>query len=436
MKKNFVYYLMVAMLIIALPACKKKDNGDNNGGNNGGNETTSEVKSLKIGQAAEGLQLTVGDKTRLSVTVDPSTATVTFKSSDESVATVDQSANVTAVGVGEADIVATAGDKTAQCHVTVVSAWDALTFTTGAYYISKGAKEWDEFEYTTNDGKTTYKFKMYEGTFMLFSEGLFLDDEGDFDGVEEGYYMEFTAPILTDEKYAYVLGAWQVATPSEAYMDSIAKWQADRKEKFGQDVPAEFWLDMVGEPGQVNEAEYLAKLKEFIEGYNAWADEQFPDESANADQAYAALQASAESITGTAVWKVTYHTTAEGYPENGYYGSYLPEAIVESMYSELDGKAAAPNDNMIGLNYMEATLKFFSGVYGVDADFDESEKIIINDDSKVLFEEVNCQFGSLPQEKPAKRMPLKKLSKQQFEKIQANMKKVETSKNTDSRLKK
>ena len=438
MKKNFVYYLLVAMLLLALPACKKKENGPGGNGGNGGNggENTSEVKSLKIGQSAEGLQLTVGETTRLSVTVDPSTATVTYKSSDESVVTVDDKANVVAVGVGEADIVATAGDKTAECHVTVVSALDALTFTSAYVYVANGAKAWDEFEFTNSKGETA-KYKLEEATFILFSEGLFLNEDGDYDGVEKGYVLRFTAPLVEDEKYWYCLGEWLVGTPSEAYLDSIAKWQAEKKEKYGQDIPQEFWLDMMGAPGQVDEANYLAKIKAFISGYNVWAEEGFPDESTAADNAYAELGAAAGLVSGATVSSLEYHTTAEGYSENGYYGSSLPDAIVESMYAYLSGNATAPNQYMIGLDFMEAKIKFFDGIYGVDADVEEeSQKIVVNDDSKILFEEVDCQFGTMPQAKPAKRMPLKRLSKAQYEKLQANLEKVETAGNPYKRVRK
>ncbi|MDE7107345.1 MAG: Ig-like domain-containing protein, partial [Clostridiales bacterium] len=72
------------------------------------------------------LTLTVGgDDETLQATVAPADAadkTVTWASSDEEVATVDQTGKVTAVAAGEATITATAGGKTAECAVTVVAA--------------------------------------------------------------------------------------------------------------------------------------------------------------------------------------------------------------------------------------------------------------------------------------------------------------------------
>ena len=68
------------------------------------------------------LALTEGETAVLSATVDPAEATdktVTWTSSDESVAVVDENGNVTAIGSGTAVITASAGDVSASCTVTV-----------------------------------------------------------------------------------------------------------------------------------------------------------------------------------------------------------------------------------------------------------------------------------------------------------------------------
>ena len=72
------------------------------------------------------LALTVGDAAvQLTATVKPDNATdadVDWSSSDQSVATVDGSGLVTAVADGTATITAKAGDKTAECKVTISKA--------------------------------------------------------------------------------------------------------------------------------------------------------------------------------------------------------------------------------------------------------------------------------------------------------------------------
>ena len=65
---------------------------------------------------------TEGETGTITATVKPDNATnktVTWNSSDPSVATVDQNGKVTALLEGTTTITAKAGDKTATCSVTV-----------------------------------------------------------------------------------------------------------------------------------------------------------------------------------------------------------------------------------------------------------------------------------------------------------------------------
>lgn len=71
--------------------------------------------------------LVVGANETLTATVAPTNATdktVTYKSSDTSVATVDSTGKVSGVKAGTADITVTTkdGSKTAKCTVTVKAA--------------------------------------------------------------------------------------------------------------------------------------------------------------------------------------------------------------------------------------------------------------------------------------------------------------------------
>ena len=77
------------------------------------------VASVSLDRNA--LTLNPGGTAQLAATVTPNNATetVVWTSSNEAVATVDQSGNVTAVGVGTATITVTTGGKTATCTVTV-----------------------------------------------------------------------------------------------------------------------------------------------------------------------------------------------------------------------------------------------------------------------------------------------------------------------------
>lgn len=130
------------------------------------------VDNIKLNKTATVMN--VGDTETLTVTVEPANATnktVTWSSSNPSVATVDQSGKVTAVGKGTATITAASIDgsgKTATCTVTVkkkssggsVFFWDLKFDTNGGSDIDT-VTEW---EYSTIDldeyvpEKEGYKF--------------------------------------------------------------------------------------------------------------------------------------------------------------------------------------------------------------------------------------------------------------------------------------
>lgn len=83
---------------------------------------TPAIESLDISKSS--ITMKPGATNTLSVTVSPEDANIsgmTWTSSDEAVATVDQEGNVTAVADGTATITATIGETTASCDVTVSS---------------------------------------------------------------------------------------------------------------------------------------------------------------------------------------------------------------------------------------------------------------------------------------------------------------------------
>lgn len=77
--------------------------------------SSDNIDISKIELSASTIDLKVDDKAQIKVTVNPSNATnqtISWTSSDEKVATVDENGNVTAVGVGTAKITATTTDGT------------------------------------------------------------------------------------------------------------------------------------------------------------------------------------------------------------------------------------------------------------------------------------------------------------------------------------
>lgn len=91
------------------------------------------VTGITLSQNTLGLE--PGEEAQLAATVTPPTAedkTVVWTSSNEDVATVDQSGLVTAISLGSADIIATAGGKSATCAVKVRNGLKAFDFTQAA----------------------------------------------------------------------------------------------------------------------------------------------------------------------------------------------------------------------------------------------------------------------------------------------------------------
>lgn len=91
---------------------------------------TVAVKGVTVDPKTANIK--VGDTTKLTATVAPDNATnkaVTYKSSDEKIAKVEENGTVTAVAEGSADITATTADGgfTATCAVTVAEPTVAVT---------------------------------------------------------------------------------------------------------------------------------------------------------------------------------------------------------------------------------------------------------------------------------------------------------------------
>ena len=114
---------------------KKTGNGKING-----KEETIAVTGVTLNKTA--LTLTEGASEKLIATVKPDNATdktVTWTSSDSTVAEVDSDGKVTAVKEGTAKITAKAGDKTAECTVTVSKAEEVKVSIEGESTVKMGS---------------------------------------------------------------------------------------------------------------------------------------------------------------------------------------------------------------------------------------------------------------------------------------------------------
>ncbi|MBR4225292.1 MAG: Ig-like domain-containing protein [Candidatus Methanomethylophilaceae archaeon] len=129
-KRNIVIAVVAIAIIVALiAAAVVLANNSNSGSNDHSNDPVS-VKS--VGLDRTDVSLEIGKSTTLSCTVKPNNATnksVTWSSSNTSVATVDGNGKVTATGLGSASITVKSvdGGKAASCKVTVIAVATKVT---------------------------------------------------------------------------------------------------------------------------------------------------------------------------------------------------------------------------------------------------------------------------------------------------------------------
>lgn len=174
-------FLVVAMASLALIACNDKKDGGNS-------EAPSEVTSLTLN--LETADLPIGETLQLVATVTPAGTAVTWSSSAEDKATVDENGLVTGVAEGRAMIIAKAGEKQAACIVTVGEVVDDLVERMKPYL----------------EGSNYYLFAFGEKTAEKLAEGAIKQDlrfDGAYQtrinpetGEEESYIPDETHSLL------------------------------------------------------------------------------------------------------------------------------------------------------------------------------------------------------------------------------------------------
>ncbi|MDE6433790.1 MAG: Ig-like domain-containing protein [Lachnospiraceae bacterium] len=140
------------------------------------NSSAVSVNSVTLNKTS--LTLKEGASEILEATVDPS-GTVKWTSDKPSVATVDSSGKVTAVGVGTANITASAGGKSANCTVTVEAAPTAKLETDKTSFVCPAQTYGDTFVAAsmtiTNSGEvsaTGITVSLKKGSKSEFSAGI------------------------------------------------------------------------------------------------------------------------------------------------------------------------------------------------------------------------------------------------------------------------
>ena len=155
MKKNLfksLQTLLVFGLAFTLTSCWNFDNpleemsGSGSGSGDGGGSSTIAVTGVKLNEAYLRFDKNVLTAQTLTATVAPDDATdktVTWESSDESVATVDENGQVTPITKGTVTITATANDGSGMKATSTVIVYDKIhnINTDGAASVTSG-EEW------------------------------------------------------------------------------------------------------------------------------------------------------------------------------------------------------------------------------------------------------------------------------------------------------
>lgn len=119
--------------------------------------TVKAVSATSVTLSSSSLSLEVGDTGSLTATVKPTNTTdptVSWSSSDSSVATVDSDGNVTAVGEGSCTITASCGSKSATCSVTVTNPMTGLSVSPSSDSVDVGDTTGLTATATYKDGST------------------------------------------------------------------------------------------------------------------------------------------------------------------------------------------------------------------------------------------------------------------------------------------
>ncbi len=361
MTKKFLAFALVASAV-CITACQPKDNpvGPQDG------------KSLVV-NPHEVVLTAEAPNIRLSATLTPddATATIAWSSSDTTVAVVTSRGYVEATGYGDCYIYASFGDLKDSCHVFVKTFLEAITFNNAYMYkpdttdaLDPETNEYIIDSVTASDGITYPAYKV-QAKWELYSDGFYIDNTGHFAGTEKGVILEFTAPmyyatayLLKEEKGAvFCLGDWAIT--AKEFEDNVK----------------------ISKPGYVDEAEYIAEMKQFVDAYNA-EDNSFRTH----------LQAAATHVHAPLLNTYTYSTDGD---QAGYTYSYIPDAFVtEGLFTVSNEDAVS--QYMYKLDYSTFTFTQLDLFWGLNIEEDEEGVLTLIDDEMHYADPVTVTYGVHP----------------------------------------
>lgn len=201
------YFVVLAALALVFAGCKPTEDG-------------SAYTSISFKEKT--VELLPGETQKLIVRWEPTSITtapeLTFESSNEEVATVDEKGVVTAVASGEANITAKHGELSAVCQVTVMTFEESWAPSSTVYYFpsTKSAEPVSDTTIVYETKKATYTCKLYSVELCIPSDVVIPGDE---EGAGDYIFVTASIPFIESSTSGEYIGEpWDLAfTIAEDY---------------------------------------------------------------------------------------------------------------------------------------------------------------------------------------------------------------------------
>lgn len=349
--------------------------------------------------APSELTMLVGESApRLTVTFTPAgaKADLVWTSSDEDVVTVNESGVVTPVGVGVADITATVKDTELKgvCKVTIAKLGDDLQFREAFL----GIVDYDSVNLVDYHHSTFGDMKVHVATarVLLFTQGMFVNNNGELGGGEFGGWISTTAPVAL---------AYPKDNPDNELLQQYANGVSFSLGSYGFDDIAEdtdsiYWRSC--QIGTVNNDTFMTYFTAWLEDFNKVGD--FTNENY---QYYKGAYSYA--FSGASLILLELGTDSEGKPAYVTYPNWLwnyaPYALV--VGGELNITATGGSSQYMNLvDYYALDLQFLQtdtivGLPGVYMDYSDEEGYILKSTQVELSDVTRYTYGSKSADAPA-----------------------------------
>ena len=255
MKKYFLLAL-VAFASIALVSCKK----DAAGGDASGDGSTE----LKVVVNPKSADLTIGSQAKLRASLTPAKegVTITFTSSNATVASVDNNGIVTALAEGTADIIASAEGATPDtCKVSVVDPYDAFAW--GNLLYAKVGSEPLSPVYDYPAGDTVYHFQDFMGVYYITDDNIEFVSGVGLSGAGYTAIVEAPITVFADGQYKGEPITWELNFDNSYPKDSSG---VAGETYLGQDAAE--WAKWLMDSTYIND-----DIKVHVINYFDWDDE-------------------------------------------------------------------------------------------------------------------------------------------------------------------